>query len=246
MTIIGLHAVLELVEKTGFMPNDVLFIARQGHDGRLQRLFTKATRAGIAIHKKSYAELTRLAGSKNHQGILLERAQELPLQFFTKQDFLSAQDGIYLALDGIQDPQNLGAIFRTALGLSVRGIFLPQKNTAPAGATAFKSSAGALTEVPVCFTGSIASLMQFITDKRAAIPMVVLDKAGELFSPRDAELFSGSAPLLFIAGSEQGLSRLVIERATHHRRLIMDERLESYNVSVAVALGLYELARWRK
>lgn len=246
MTVTGLHAVLELIEKTGFMPGDVLFIARQSHDGRMQKLMTKAARAGITINKRNYSELTRLAGNKNHQGILLEREQELALKFFTKHDFLAAKDGIYLALDGIQDPQNLGAIFRTALGLSAHGIFLPQKNTAPAGATAFKASAGALTEIPVCFTGSIAALMQFVTDHRKEIPMIALDATGELFSSRDALLFSSGTPLLLIAGSEQGLSRLVLERATHRRRLIMDQRLESYNVSVAVALALYELVRLQR
>jgi 23S rRNA (guanosine2251-2'-O)-methyltransferase len=242
----GFHAVIDLIEKSGFLSGDRLIVARQVNDARLQRLLAKAERAQISIARKSYAELTQLAGTKNHQGIVLERQHELKLKLFSKQDFLAAQRGIYLALDGVKDPQNLGAIFRTALGLSVSGIFLPQKDSAPAGATALKASAGALTEVPICFTGSIASLMQFISDKRPEIPLVALDNRGELFSDSDAELMREGAPTLLIIGSEQGLSRLALERATHRRRLLMDARLESYNVSVAAALALYELVRWRR
>ncbi len=245
MLVIGLHAVSDLIEKSGFLAGDRLFVARQANDARMQRLLVKAERVQVTIIRKNYGELNTIAGTKNHQGIVLERQQALELKSFTKQDFIAAENGIYLALDGVQDPQNLGAICRTALGLSVSGIFLPQKDSAPAGATALKASAGALTEIPLCFTGSIASLMQFISDKRPEIPLVALDASGELFSERDADLNGLKTPLLLVVGSEQGLSRLALERATHRRRLLMDNRLESYNVSVATALALYELVRWR-
>jgi 23S rRNA (guanosine2251-2'-O)-methyltransferase len=241
----GLHAVVDLVEKTGFLPADRLLVARKASDARMQRMLAKAERAQVTIIRTNYGELNQVAGTKNHQGIVLERQQALELKSFTKQDFVAAESGIYLALDGVQDPQNLGAIFRTALGLSVSGIFLPQKDSAPAGATALKASAGALTEVPICFTGSIASLMQFISDKRPEIPLVALDHSGELFSADDTDLAGAETPTLLIVGSEQGLSRLALARATHRRRLLMDARLESYNVSVAAALALYELARLR-
>lgn len=240
--ICGFHAVTDLVEKSGFLSGDRLIVARQANDQRMQRLLAKAERASVQIIRKDYGALNTIAGSKNHQGIVLERQQALELKSFTKQDFVAAKNGIYLALDGVQDPQNLGAIFRTALGLSVSGIFLPQKDSAPAGATALKASAGALTEVPMCFTGSIASLMQFVADKRPEIPLVALDASGDLFSDGDSNLAGAETPTLLVVGSEQGLSRLALERATHRRRLLMDERLESYNVSVATALALYELA----
>lgn len=245
MVVAGFHAVTDLVEKSGFLSGDRLIVARQANDQRMQRLLAKAERAQVTIIRKNYGELNQVAGTKNHQGIVLERQQALELKSFTKQDFVSAENGIYLALDGVQDPQNLGAIFRTALGLSVSGIFLPQKDSAPAGATALKASAGALTEIPLCFTGSIASLMQFIADKRPEIPLVALDASGELFSDGDTDLAGVQTPILLVVGSEQGLSRLALERATHRRRLLMDSRLESYNVSVATALALYELVRRR-
>ncbi|HMV36610.1 MAG TPA: RNA methyltransferase [Turneriella sp.] len=245
MVVAGFHAVTDLVEKSGFLSGDRLIVARQANDQRMQRLLAKAERAQVTIIRKNYGELNQVAGTKNHQGIVLERQQALELKSFTKQDFVSAENGIYLALDGVQDPQNLGAIFRTALGLSVSGIFLPQKDSAPAGATALKASAGALTEIPLCFTGSIASLMQFISDKRPEIPLVALDASGELFSDGDTDLAGVQTPILLVVGSEQGLSRLALERATHRRRLLMDSRLESYNVSVATALALYELVRRR-
>ena len=245
MIIVGFHAVSDIVEKTGFTQGDKLIVARQAHDDRMQKLLGKAERAKVQIIRKNYGELNQLAGTKNHQGIVLERAGELELKSFTKQDFVAAESGLYLALDGVQDPQNLGAIIRSAVGLGVAGIFLPQKDSAPAGATALKASAGALTEIPLCFTGSIASLMQFIADKRPEIPLVALDASGELFSDGDTDLAGVQTPILLVVGSEQGLSRLALERATHRRRLLMDSRLESYNVSVATALALYELVRRR-
>jgi 23S rRNA (guanosine2251-2'-O)-methyltransferase len=119
---------------------------------------------------------------------------------------------------------------------------LPQKDSAPAGATALKASAGALMEMPLCFTGSIASLMQFISDKRPEIPLVVLDQSGERFSRENAaNLAVEGAPLLLVVGSEQGISRLALERATAKRSLRMTDKIESFNVSVATALALSEI-----
>lgn len=241
MIVHGFHAVIDLVEKSGFLDGDKLIIARQANDSRMQRVLTKAQRSSVRIDRKNYSDLTVMAGTKNHQGIILERAGELELKIFTKQDFVAANSGIYLALDSVQDPQNLGAIIRSAVGLEVSGIFLPQKDSAPAGATAMKASAGVLPEMPLCFMGSVASLMQYISDKRPEIPLVALDNSGELFSPADKNLMSEGMPLLLVAGSEHGLSPLALERATHRRRLRISEKLESYNVSVAVALALYQL-----
>jgi 23S rRNA (guanosine2251-2'-O)-methyltransferase len=247
MLVIGFHAVSDLIEKTGFSAGDKLIIARLAHDARMQKILGKAERANVQVLRKDYGALSTIAGTKNHQGIVLEREGETGLKSFTKQDFVEAVKGIYLALDGVQDPQNLGAICRTALGLGVHGIFLPQKDSAPAGPTAIKASAGALLEMPICFTGSVASLMQYIEDKRPEIPRVALDKSGEPFSAADAsELGGSSGPVLLVVGSEQGISRLALERATHRRHLRISDRLESYNVSVATALALYELTRSAK
>lgn len=244
MLIIGFHAVTDLIEKTGFSAGDKLVIARQAHDGRMQKILSKAERANIQVIRKDYGALNTIAGTKNHQGIVLEREGETGLKSFTKQDFVESVNGIYLGLDGVQDPQNLGAIFRSALGLGVRGVFLPQKDSAPAGPTAIKASAGALLEMPICFTGSIASLMQYIEDKRPEVPRIALDQSGEAFSATDADELGGTAqPVLLVVGSEQGISRLALERATHRRRLRISDRLESYNVSVATALALYELTK---
>jgi len=242
VTVHGFHTVLDLIEKSGFLEGDKLIVARQAGDGRFQKVLRKAVLAKVPVIQKNYGELNAIAGVRTHQGIILERAGDLGLKIFTKQDFIAAERGIYLALDGVQDPQNLGAICRSALGLGVSGIFLPQKDSAPAGATAIKASAGALLEMPLCFTGSIASLMQFIDDKRPEIAMVALDKSGERFSASDATIFNVSqSPLLLVTGSEQGISRLALERATHRRRLAQSEKIESYNVSVAAAIALYEL-----
>jgi 23S rRNA (guanosine2251-2'-O)-methyltransferase len=242
MIILGFHAVLDAVEKSGFAEGDRLLIARQSGEGRMQALLTKARRANIPVIQKGYGELNQIAGSKNHQGIVLERKADLELKTFTKQDFVAAEQGVYLALDAVQDPQNLGAICRTAVGLSVAGIFLPQKESAPAGATALKASAGALSEIPLCFTGSIASLMQYTSDKRPEIPMVAIATGSQLFGSEDTDELSGIAtPVLVVVGSEQGLSRLALERATHTRSLPMSDRIESYNVSVAVAMALHAI-----
>lgn len=239
MTVFGFHAISDLIEKSGFLDGDRLIVARQANDGRMQKILGKAERAKVQIIRKNYGELNQLAGTKNHQGIVLERASDLGLKSFTKQDFVAASGGVYLALDGVQDPQNLGAICRTALGMGVQGIFLPQKDSAPAGATALKASAGALMEMPLCFTGSIASLMQYISDKRPEIPLVVLDKSGEKLSKENAlSLYVDNSPLLLVIGSEQGVSRLALERATATRSLRMTDKIDSFNVSVATALAL--------
>ena len=195
------------------------------------------------MREAGHAELGRLTGGAVHQGIALSvRAydyaspDELPA--------LAAQAGqppLIVALDGVTDPRNLGAVARSVAAFGGHGILIPSRRTASVTAGAWKASAGALARVPVA---RASNLVQALTAYQAAgIFVAGLDAAGEVTI---ADLPVADAPLVLVVGSEgRGLSRLVAERCDLIARIPIAGGTESLNAGVAAGIALYEVARQR-
>jgi 23S rRNA (guanosine2251-2'-O)-methyltransferase len=146
-----------------------------------------------------------------------------------------------LVLDRLQDPRNLGAIARSALAAGVPAMVIPQRRSAPIGATAFKAAAGALEKVAVVEVGSPADALQRL--RRRDVWLVGLDGTAErsLFG-----LDLLAEPVAIVVGAEgSGVSRLVGDRLDVAARIPMVGATESLNASVAASLAVFELARVR-
>ena len=172
-----------------------------------------------------------------HQGVVGELA---PRSFMTLRDLLRTAPTLLLGLDGIEDPQNLGAILRTAEAAGVDGVLLPERRSAPLSGAAVKASSGASELLRLCRVSGLASAVAEV--RRAGLWCVALEPRGEVH-PWDLDL---TQPTLLVVGGEgHGVHRLVRERCDARMRLPMSGRLASLNASAAAAAMLYEVVRQR-
>ncbi len=209
-------------------------------DDRVRAALRAADRAGLPILTASRAELDRIAGSSHHQGLVLVA------QAFGYADLASlvpGDSGLIVALDHITDPQNLGAIARSAAAFAADGIIVPQRRSAPVTPAAWKASAGALARTPVA---RVTNLVQALTDlQRQGYFVLGLDGAAQTEVGGLSEPLA-TGPLVLVIGAEgSGLARLTAATCDLLVRIPMIGPTESLNASVAAGIALYEVARRR-
>jgi 23S rRNA (guanosine2251-2'-O)-methyltransferase len=147
---------------------------------------------------------------------------------------------VLVALDGITDPHNLGAIARSASAFGAAGIVVPSRRSAGVTATAWRSSAGAFAYLPVARATNLARAIGQAQD--AGFFVVTLDGGAQQNIVEVAAHF-GDVPVMLVVGSEgAGVSRLIAERADAAARIDMPGRAESLNASVAAGIALFAIA----
>ncbi|WP_068261307.1 23S rRNA (guanosine(2251)-2'-O)-methyltransferase RlmB [Janibacter limosus] len=238
--IAGRNSVVEALRTQ--VPITTMYIAnRIDSDDRVRESLTIAAEAGIPIMETPRTELDRLTDGAVHQGLA---AQVPPYQYAHPGDFVDSQiPGVPLvvALDGITDPRNLGAIVRSVGAFGGHGVVVPQRRSAGMTASAWKTSAGAAARIPVA---QAANLVQALKDYRKAGFFVIgLDMEGDVELPG---LDLATSPLVVVIGSEgKGLSRLVRETCDQIVSIPMSSATESLNAGIAAGVTLYEIARVR-
>jgi len=192
-------------------------------------------------------ELDRLTDGAIHQGLAL---QVPPYEYAHPSDLLAAADdagqaALLVALDGVTDPRNLGAVVRSAAAFGAHGVVVPERRAARMTASAWKSSAGAAARLPVAHATNLVRTLKDYQD--AGCQVVGLAASGDLTLPdllADADLAAG--PLVVVVGSEgDGLSRLVGETCDRLLSIPMASSVESLNAGVAASIALYALAQHR-
>ena len=183
------------------------------------------------------AERLEILAGGVHQGVAAELK---PRRTWTLKDLLEEQPTLLVALDGVQDPQNLGAILRSAEAAGADGAILPERRSAPLSSAAVKASSGASELLRICRVPGLPSTLSDL--KRAGIWCAGLDPHGDQL-PWEFDL---TQPVCLVIGGEgPGLHRLVRERCDVRLRLPMEGRVESLNASAAAAALLYEVVRQR-
>jgi len=226
------------------VPVKALYVAsRIESDDRVREALKAVADLGLPILEGSRADLDRLTGQALHQGLAL---QVPPYDYAHPQDLLDAaaaagENALVVALDGVTDPRNLGAVVRSLAAFGGHGVVVPERRSAGMTAGAWKASAGAAARVPVA---RAANLTRALEDLKAAGCFVVgLDAGGDVALP-DLEL--ASEPLVLVVGSEgKGLSRLVRQACDAVVSIPMAATTESLNAGVAAGVALYEVARRR-
>jgi 23S rRNA (guanosine2251-2'-O)-methyltransferase len=188
-------------------------------------------------------ELDRLSGGGPHQGLVLQ----VPAYSYAHPDDLPAraekagEAALLVALDGVMDPRNLGAILRSAAAFGAHGVVVPARRAAGLTAAAWKTSAGAAARVPVARATNLTRAL--VAYREAGLFIVGLD-AGAPSDVGDLEL--ADQPVVLVVGSEgKGLSRLVREHCDVVARIPIGGLTESLNAGVAAGIALYEVARKR-
>jgi 23S rRNA (guanosine2251-2'-O)-methyltransferase len=221
----------------------VVVAAGAAERGTLAELLELAAKEGVPVETVPRSLLDAHAETGAHQGVaaVVSQLESVGLNELLAIPLGGAEPPFFLALDGIEDPHNLGALVRSAEAAGCHGIVLPRHRSAPLSATAVKSSAGALEHVPVA---EVANLTRALERLRAAgLWCVGLDGAAEssLF-----ELELADEPVCLVVGGEgAGLHRLVRETCDVLVRIPMAGRVASLNASVAGALALFEVRRRR-
>ncbi len=235
----GLHPVEEAL-KAGKRSFDHVCVARERQDQRLQRIIDTCRDAGVSLRVEPRDHLTHLAKTAAHQGVVaVVRAKTL----LDLEDLLEPADGkrFLLALDGVEDPQNLGALLRTADGAGVTGVVLTERRSAPLSAVAVKASAGAAEHVRIARVVNLVRSLEEI--KKQNILCLGLDERGTM----DYDEFDYTGECVLVLGSEgDGLHDLVRRTCDHLMRIPMGGAVSSLNVSAAGAVVLYEAARQRR
>ncbi|GIJ21771.1 23S rRNA (guanosine(2251)-2'-O)-methyltransferase RlmB [Micromonospora lutea] len=239
--LVGRNPVLEALRTQ--VPATALYTA-QGIDvdDRVKEIIRTAADRGVAILDVSRAELDRMTGGVLHQGVGL---QVPPFAYEPFDDVVAAAleqpAPLLVALDGVTDPRNLGAVIRSAAAFGAQGVFVPERRAAGITATAWRTSAGAAARVPVAQVTNLTRSLKACRD--AGFVVVGLDADGET-DLYDLEAAVG--PLVVVVGSEgRGLSRLVGQTCDLTVSIPMISEVESLNASVAAAVTLAEVARRR-
>lgn len=242
-TVLGRNPVLECL-RAG-VPATALHVAIGVElDDRVSEAVRLAADAGLSILEVPKTDLDRLAGGALHQGVAL---QVPPYEYAVAEDVLvaareSGTSPLLVALDGVTDPRNLGAVVRSAVAFGAHGIVVPQRRSAGMTAVAWRASAGMAARVPVA---RVTNLVRTLKDLAAAGVMIVgLDAGGAM--PLDGFLLA-TGPLVLVLGAEgRGLSRLVRETCDTTVSIPMVGPVESLNASVAAGVVLAEVARLRR
>jgi len=215
---------------------------RAQEDERVAESVQLAADAGIAVLETSMFELDRLTGNAVHQGVAL---RVRPYEYAHPEDLLTkrfqSSAPLIVALDGVTDPRNLGAVVRSAAAFGASGVLVPARRSAGVNAGAWKASAGALSRIPV---GRCVNLTRALEGyKKEGLFVAGLDAEGEV-DVHDMTIADG--PMVLVVGSEgRGLSRIVAAACDIVVSIPMSSGMESLNAGIAASIALYEIATRR-
>jgi 23S rRNA (guanosine2251-2'-O)-methyltransferase len=238
--VFGIHAVQAALENT---PERVRAVyVRRGREEKKQILVELAKAAGIRVEFVDARWLDRRADGV-HQGVVadchdIELADEAALEASWSE---LAQPRLLLALDGIQDPRNLGACLRSARAAGVQAVLLPKRKSAPLSAAALKTAAGAAEGLFIVEVSNLARRLDWLKAQGAW----VIGAAGEA----DRTVFEcdlTSDTVLVMGGEDKGLRRLTRDKCDSLVRIPIAAEVESLNVSVATGILLFEAIRQRR
>ncbi len=237
----GLHSVEEAL-RAGRRKFDHVLVARERHDDRLAHLVAECRAAGVRLHQEPREHLTQLAGTPMHQGVV---ALVRPQQMLAIEDLFAPiapnRPRLVLALDGVEDPQNLGALLRVADGAGVDGVVLTERRAAPLSPVAVKASAGASEHLRIARVVNLVRALEELKEHNLWI--VGLDERGT----QNYDEFDLTGNCALVLGREgAGLHELVRRTCDHLLRIPMAGGVSSLNVSAAGAVVLYEAARQRR
>jgi 23S rRNA (guanosine2251-2'-O)-methyltransferase len=239
----GRNSVVEALRAR--IPASTLYVAtRIEVDDRVKEVLALATNRGIPVLEVMRQELDRLAGPDSvHQGLVLK----VPAYDYADPiDLLDKIEGrgqvpLLVALDGITDPRNLGAIIRSVAAFGGHGVILPQRRSVGMTASAWKTSAGAAARTPVAMAGNLTQTLKVL--KQRGVFVLGLDGGGDTPLPG---LELADQPVVVVVGSEgKGLSRLVTETCDAVVSIPISASTESLNAGIAASVTLYEISKLR-
>ncbi len=219
-----------------------LFIQNAGTDQRIAKLAALAEERQIPVRRRERADLERLAGNPHHQGIVLRVA---PFEYLDLETYLSGKKDsgetiFLLLLDGIQDPQNLGALIRSAACAGLQAVVIPKDRACGVTPVVEKASAGAVETVPVIQVTNLVQAIELL--KQSGCWVFGLDGTADkdIYNPD----YSGNL-VLVVGGEGEGIRPLVRKHCDLLLSIPQYGGVSSLNASVAGGIVMFEAARQR-
>jgi len=235
--VVGLQPVREAIRVHGNRVARVL--VEKSDSGRLQALGRFARDQGVPrVEEVSRGALDRLSSGVSHQGAL---AWAPALVLSGLSEVLASADLAAVALDGIQDPQNFGAIIRSAVALASAPILWGEHSSAPLSPATFRASAGAIEHAKLCRVPSLRSALQEASTR--GVNVVGLDAHADT---RFCNVDLKHPTVLVIGNEHEGLRRAIRRSCSTLASLVPPGRIDSLNASVAAGVALYEIAIQRE
>ncbi|MDW4571468.1 23S rRNA (guanosine(2251)-2'-O)-methyltransferase RlmB [Microbacterium sp. M3] len=242
-TVTGRNSVLEALRAK--IPATAFYIAQRVEmDDRVKEMLSIATHRDIPVLEVTRPELDRMAGFDGvHQGVALKVP---PYEYAHPQDLLEkvidrGETPLFVALDGITDPRNLGAILRSTAAFGGQAVIVPQRRSASVNSAAWKTSAGAAARIPVAIASNLTAMLKDF--KKQGVFVLGLDGGGDVALPA---LELADRPVVIVVGSEgKGLSRLVTETCDQIVSIPISSSTESLNAGIAASVALYQVATLR-
>ena len=238
----GLHPVEELL-RSGARGVERVVVARERRDAKLDAIVALCREMRVPVSTESKDALTRMAKTDQHQGLVVSVRERTfsALEDLYPRAGVEGRHEFLLALDGVEDPHNMGALLRTADAAGVNGVVVPERRSAPIGATVAKSSAGASEHVRIAKVVNVVRALEQL--KQRGVWVVGLDERGEM----DYTEFDYRTNCCLVLGREgAGLHDLAKRTCDHLLRIPMAGKVSSLNVSVAGAVVMYEAVRQRR
>ncbi|MGW2601811.1 MULTISPECIES: 23S rRNA (guanosine(2251)-2'-O)-methyltransferase RlmB [Streptomyces] len=240
--VVGRNSVVEALREG--VPAKTLYVQQYlDNDERVREALQLATDKGLNLMEAPRPELDRMTNGLNHQGLVLSVP---PYEYAHPEDLSAAAfddgvDPLIVALDGITDPRNLGAVVRSVSAFGGHGVVVPERRAAGMTASAWKTSAGTAARTPVARATNMTRMLESYQKEGLVVVGLAADGDVELH-----ELEALGGPVVIVVGSEgKGLSRLVGETCDFRVRIPMPGGAESLNAGVAAGVVLYEAARRR-
>ena len=236
----GRNSVLEALKMD--KPLNKILLQSGKLEGSVREVVKRAKECDIPIEIVPVAKLKSLAGKLPHQGVIAFAA---PMKYSKLEEVVALSkekehQPFLLLLDGLEDPQNIGAILRTAVAAGVDGVLLPKKGSCQITPAVNRASAGMAERIPVARIGNVMQTLEKL--KKEGFWIAGADMQGELYY----EQKDFSYPLVLVIGSEgKGISHLVTQHCDLLWRIPMPGEGSSLNASVAAALLIYEVLRKR-
>ncbi len=236
--IYGFHAIISLAKNN---PNaiDKIYIDNKRRDKRQENLYTVANEQNVQTVRTSDETLNKLAPNSSHQGVVALLHSTTSIESLTLEQIIdktvNKPNAIILVLDGITDPQNLGAIIRAADCFAVDAIIIPKDNSAPSNnPIVAKTSCGAIHNIPVLTVNNLVRAIDKLKDAEFWVAGTTLhEKSINLFD------FKHKQRLVWVMGSEgSGIRRLIAENCDYLVNIPMHGKTQSLNVSVATGIIL--------
>ncbi|MER3546963.1 MAG: 23S rRNA (guanosine(2251)-2'-O)-methyltransferase RlmB [Rhodanobacteraceae bacterium] len=219
-----------------------LLIEQGARNPRLRALSDEAKRLGVRVHTRPRTALDQLAGEARHQGVIARYEAPSPLSDHDLPVLVekAGNDALFLVLDGVTDPHNLGACLRSAAAANVSAVIVPKDRAVGITPVVRRASAGAADRMPFIAATNLARMLRTLKESGVWLTGLASDAAASIY---DIDLKGPAA--LVLGGEGEGMRRLTREACDHLARIPMSGEMESLNVSVAAGIVLFEAVRQR-